>query len=135
MARNRQPESNRLQLGDIYSTLKDIEVLGVSLFRAAGSGGFQCILPKGTRVVVMHRPVRGASAVGVKPLNYAQLEPRLVPEAERAAPLYDGYGIIIDLKDLARHCHREPKEEVVFDSTKAQESWKLTLEHNRPTHY
>lgn len=130
MAGNRQAKVNRPEFGEIYFTLQDIEVLGVSLFKAAGSGGFKCVLPKGTRVVIMHKPMRGASAVNVRPLNYAQLEQRLVPEAERTAPLYNGYGITLYLTDLAKHCRPEPKAEVVFDCAEAQQSWKVILEHN-----
>ncbi len=131
MVGNRQANVNRPEFGEIYFTLQDIEVLGVSLFKAAGSGGFKCVLPKGTRVVIMHKPVWGASAVNVRPLNYAQLEQRLVPEAERTAPLYNGYGIILYLADLARYCRPEPNAEVIFDNAEAQQSWKAILEHNK----
>ncbi len=134
MVRNHQAKAHRPKFGEVYLTLQDIKVLGVSLFKAAGSGGFKCVLPKGTRVVIMHKPMRGASAVSVRPLNYAQLEQCLVPEAERTAPLYNGYGITIYLTDLARHSRREPRAEVVFDSAEAQNAWQLILKHNPPTY-
>ena len=115
------------KLGQVYRALIDVPVFGAVLLKAAGSGGFRAMLPKGTRIVIESDLVKGASHVQALPLNYGELERVLVPEKERSNSKYQSYGISINLAYLYRHFVLEKEAHVVFDDEEAQEHWKRVL--------
>ena len=64
-------------------------------YRAPFTGGFDCALPVGTEIVVLHDPLRTAVGVSCEPTNYEELESVLVPIERRNAQKYDGYSLVI----------------------------------------
>ena len=86
--------------GDVYEALEDVEVRYLTTWAAPFTGGGKGILQKGERVFVNHestdpKPI----GVNVMAVDYALLECRLVPEAERKAPKYSGFHL--SLKTVA----------------------------------
>jgi hypothetical protein len=109
--------------GQVYRAIKDVKMLGMVILKAAGSGGFYCTIPKGTRLVIENNPVIFSSAVGAIPLNYKELEEVLVPKEEMASDKYNFYGLIVNFKDLKRYFILEESSEIKFDDTHQQERW------------
>jgi len=115
--------------GQIYKSTADVGVTAVIAYKAPASSGVQCILPKGTRIVIESNPPDGAQGVWILPLNYAELERALIPKKELESPMYEGYGIGLNLAYLKRHFVKEINQEVVFDDDRAQKHWALILKH------
>ncbi len=67
------------------------------------TGSFQGILPAGEVLMVEHDPPPSATGALLQPENYALLESRLIPEADRAHPKYDSFAISISLESLHRN--------------------------------
>jgi hypothetical protein len=94
---------NRPRKGQRYRSTADLEVGGLTLFAAPASGGFRACLPCGETVTVEFDPPPHATAVSARPDRYGELEPTLVPEADRKNGKYVGYALVIDLNQLANH--------------------------------
>lgn len=113
-----------VRLGQVYRALEDVNALGVVILNAPGSGGFYCIIPRGTRIVIDNEPLpwpisRGAYAA---PLNYKELEEKLVPLEELRSPVYRSYALSITFKDLKKYFVREEVEvkDIKFDDDSIQ---------------
>lgn len=114
----------QVKLGQVYRATKDIITIGISILKPAGSGGFYCTIPKGTKIVIDNDPLpwsiaRGAYAV---PLNYRDLEDKLVPSEERKSAIYNMYALTVTFKDLKKYFVREDIDikEIKFDDAKMQ---------------
>jgi len=112
------------RLGQVYRALEDIKILGVVILNAAGSGGFYCILPEGTKIVITNEPLRWPISRGAyaAPLNYKELEDKLVPIQERKSPIYRMYSLSVTFKDLKRYFVREDIDikDIKFDDVQMQ---------------
>lgn len=114
----------KVKRGQVYRATRDIKMLGTVILKAAGSGGFYCTIPKDTRIVIAQDPwpwpiSKGAYAT---PLNYKELEEKLVPLKERELPNYGFYTLCLEFKEL-RYFVREDEKEIRFDDKKMQEEW------------
>jgi len=111
-----------IRLGQVYRALADVKILGMVIMKATGSGGFYCTLPKGTLIVIDNEPrtwplSKGAYAI---PLNYKELERKLVPPQEIDSPLYKMYTLVPTFKDLKRNFVKETLEVIKFGDDKMQ---------------
>ena len=87
------PEGIRFpKKGDIYEAIEDIPVCYMTAWRAPFTGGGDSQLNKGERVVIKDEPI-DSRPIGVyaEAVNYASLEERIVPSAERSNPKYAGF--------------------------------------------
>lgn len=89
------------QQGDVYEATADVQVRYLTSWAAPFTGGGDGVLLGGERVFVEHAPVDtkpiGVNAVA---LNYAPIERRIVPEAERQQPKYRGYYFSLKTVEL-----------------------------------
>jgi hypothetical protein len=96
------PEGTRFPcVGDTYEALEDFDAQYLTSWAAPYTGGGAATLPKGERVEVRHpavisRPIM----VYVYPVNYKELEARIVPEDVRNAGGYGGFYFAIRTVDL-----------------------------------
>ncbi len=114
----------KVKRGQVYRATRDIKMLGMVILKAAGSGGFYCTVPKNTRIIITQDPwpwpiSKGAYAA---PLNYKELEERLVPLKERELPNYGFYTLWLRFKDL-RYFVKEDVREIKFDDEIMQKNW------------
>lgn len=116
---------NSVKLGQVYCAIDNVKTLGMAIYKAAGSGGFYCTIPKGTKIVIENNPWPWpiAKAVSVIPLNYKQLEGIIVPMEERKLAIYNMYTLVLKFKDLHRYFVKENIKEIEFDDERIQEYW------------
>lgn len=119
-----------VKLGQVYRSLRDVEVLGSVGYRGAASSGFKCTLPANTRIVVTNNPPLGAEGVWALPLNYKALEQQLVPRDKLSSPSYGDYGVSIALFQLSKFFVLEHSVPIVFDDEEVQRQWELILKHS-----
>ncbi len=113
----------KVKRGQIYRAIKEVPMLGMVILNAAGSGGFDCIIPKNTRVVIDSDPFFMSKATYVLPLNYKELEEKIVPLKEREFFKYKEYVLSLNFKDLP-YFVKEPDGQVVeFDDERIQRQW------------
>ncbi len=114
----------QIRRGQVYRAIQDVKMLGMVVFKAAGSGGFYCTVPKDTRIVITQDQWFWPISKGayVSPLNYKELEKKLVPLKEKELFNYESYILCLDFKDL-RYFIKEDKKEVEFDDERMQEEW------------
>ena len=79
--------------GDRFEAMADFKTHGMTHWKAPFTGGFQCVVPKGTILVADYDSPKLSTGFGVTPENYAELEIRLVPEEDRSAQKYNGYSL------------------------------------------
>ncbi|GEM_PF-3540292 len=114
-----------IKFGQVYRATEDVAMLGIVILKAAGSSGFYCTIPKDTKIVIENDswpwPIsKGAYAI---PLNYRELEVKIVPLEERVSPVYGMYTLVPLFKDLKQHFVKEDMHEIKFDDERAQEHW------------
>ena len=119
-----------VKLGQVYRSLRDVEVLGSVSCHGPASSGFKCTLPANTHIVITNNPPRGAQGVWALPLCYKTLERRLVPEDKLNSPSYSDYVISVALFQLSRFFVLEDSIPVVFDDKEVQRQWELILKHS-----
>jgi hypothetical protein len=90
----------KIYKGDKFIALTDFEITGLTHWSAPYTGGFKCVIPKGTILIVFHDPVPGAIGFGVIPENKGEFELKHVPESDRKAGNYSGYSFIFFEKDI-----------------------------------
>jgi hypothetical protein len=90
--------------GQRFRTREDLEVLYVTRWKTSFTGGGKGRLPAGTLLTVNEDPPAGATAASCDPDNAAQLEPTLVPQAERIDEKYAGFSLTIDVDVLRDRC-------------------------------
>jgi hypothetical protein len=89
--------------------LRDWKTSAMTHWLAPFTGGEECVVPKGTVLVVAHDLVESASAFYVRPENYKELELRLIPEETRTEDKYNGYSLVLFCKDIGTLAERFPK--------------------------
>jgi hypothetical protein len=90
--------------GDVYEAAEDLQVDYLTSWAAPFTGGGTGTIKSGERVIVdqdilLPRPI----AVYVKPIDYAAMEERMVPESDRANKKYAGFYLSLKTADLSRH--------------------------------
>ncbi len=119
----------RPKFGEVYCAINDVKVGGSITYKRPASGGFDCIIPKSTRIVITNDPPVGALGVWVLPLNYAELEKKIIPSEEYNLTYYNGYGISVTFGDLKRSFIKENVsiKDIKFDNEKSQKKWELSV--------
>lgn len=120
-----------VKFGQVYRALRDIPVHGSIIYRAPASGGFQGTLHAGTKIVIVSNPHPDAKSAQAMPLNYGELEKKLVPQKELSHPLYGYYGVSVMLNDLDQSFIREYPSEIHFDDERAQKEWGLIVKYTQ----
>ena len=121
----------RPKFGEVYAATCDVMASVAILYKAPASDAFEGVIPAGTRVVILNDPPARATAVDGIPLNYQQLEKKLVPEDERRDPFYNGYGLTIEIVDLEKCFSKDDAVTVRFDDERMQAKWNKMLQLQR----
>lgn len=121
--------NNKPKFGEVYRLINDIQVMGGILYKRPTSAGFFAILPKGTKIVIMNDPPLDANGVEAWPLNYKELEKKIVPKEERELDYYQGYGITLLLEQINNHFVKEhiSIKHIRFDDKKIQREWEVIV--------
>jgi hypothetical protein len=113
----------KIKRGQIYRAFEDVPMIGLVLLNAAASGGFYCSIPKGTRIVIDSDPLFFSKGTYVLPLNYKELEEKLVPLEERQFFKYRGYVLSLNFKNLRAFVKEPDGQPIKFDDKTAQKIW------------
>src|SRR3989338_5312019 len=122
----------RPRFGEVYEATCNVRVRVTILYKAPGSDVLDGEIAQGTKIVLSSGLRSKATAVLGAPLNYRQLEEKLVPKHERQDPFYAGYGLTIEIVDLERYFSKDHNATVRFDDKRMQAKWDkmLQLEKN-----
>jgi hypothetical protein len=88
--------------GDVYEATRDVEVSYLTSWSTPFTGGGSGTLKKGERVIIDHGPLPRPIAVNAKPINYARVEERMVPESDRSNKKYAGFHLVLKTMELSR---------------------------------
>ena len=113
----------RLKRGQIYRAVKDVPMGGLVILRAAGSGGFDCIIPKDTRLVIESDSLLFTKGAYAMPLNYKELEVKIVPKEERDFFKYKEYVLCFNFEDLPCFVKELDGQVIKFDDDATQKRW------------
>jgi hypothetical protein len=92
--------------GDRYRCLQSFPVIAMTSWAAPYTGAAEGTFPAGEAFVVLSDPAAGATAVSCRPVRYERLHANLVPESDRADPLYRGYYLVMDIDFVMSRCKR-----------------------------
>jgi hypothetical protein len=87
--------------GERWRVVKDMPASGITTWAAPFTGGFECVIPRDTVLVVENDPPMGASAVYCVPEHYRELEAVFVAREDYQAEKYSGYALVIPLDDFS----------------------------------
>jgi hypothetical protein len=90
--------------GQRYRTREDLDILYLTHWKTAFTGGGKGRLPAGTLLTVAETPDPGSATARCDPDNAAQLGPTLVPESERNDEKYAGFSLTMDVNVLRDRC-------------------------------
>ncbi|MBE7466563.1 MAG: hypothetical protein HS116_24100 [Planctomycetes bacterium] len=87
--------------GDLYEALEDLTVNYLTAWQAPFTGGAECLMLKGDRVLVDDEPGQAEPiTVYARAVDYERLERRIVPESDRTHPKYGGFYVALNTADL-----------------------------------
>ena len=86
--------------GDVYEAMEDLQVHYLTSWQAPFTGGGKGTMRRGEQVVVRYLVHPQPIAVGAHPMNYHEVEARLVPETDRRDERYGGFYLSISTADL-----------------------------------
>lgn len=115
-----------IRLGQVWKATKDYEIT------EPYSEHLGCIIPKDTRVVVLHTLRRGAKGFLIMPLTSKNLDKKLVPDLKQMEFNKEGFGILVLTKDFLKYFILEKDQTLNFDNADASQLWKKIIEHTDP---
>lgn len=86
--------------GDRFEVLQDLDVSGLTHWRAPFTGDFRCTLRSGTILIADIDPIADAPGFHCVPQDYRKLQRKLVPWRERWRPFYAGYSFVFLKSDI-----------------------------------
>lgn len=92
--------------GDVFRSLRPIDVIVMTNWRAPFTGGNAGVLPANERFRVSFDPPATATAVHCVVERYDELHASLVPASTRISEGYAGYDVVISFESLRRDCER-----------------------------
>ena len=92
----------KIKKGTRFEALTDIATEGLIHWNAPMTTGFQCVIPRGTILVVLRESSSCSLGFACVPENRSGFEERFVPEADRQAEKYAGYSFVFTRLALGR---------------------------------
>jgi hypothetical protein len=90
----------KVREGRLLESTDDVEVSGLSHWRAPFTSGFKGRLPKGVVVSVSDVPLAGAAVVACRPRDYEAVQRLVIDEDDWKSAKYDGYTLLIPIVDV-----------------------------------
>lgn len=91
-----------------------------------------CVIPRGTRAVVLNTPILGAKNFFIMPLTSKGIDKRLVPDLKQMETAKEGFGVSIDIEHFKRYFVLDDDQKIVFDNADVKEFWE-TIKARRLT--
>ncbi len=95
-----------IQAGQRYRTLENLEVIAMTHWNTAFTGGHQVVFPAGEVFTVACDPPQGATAASCDPERYEALHEAFIPAEDREHPKYSNYSLSINLADISGKTER-----------------------------
>ena len=86
--------------GEVYEAIQDIQISYLTHFMAPFTGGDKAKLLKGERVIVSKPNQAKPLGYYCYPINYDEIEHRIIPNSDKNDPAYNGFSLSIDTKSL-----------------------------------
>ena|SRR3989338_1472430 len=110
-------KSQDIKFGQVWKAVKDYKITMYSEHT-------NCVIPKGTRVVVLNTPVPEAIGFSIMPLTSKGLDKKLIPNLEQMELHKEGFGVVVNKEYFKRKFILDDNQEIVFDSDDASKFWK-----------
>ncbi len=92
--------------GDKFVTLVDIKTSGGVHFYAPATGGFKCVIPKGTILVAYSESTPESPGFMCVPEDEEGFAAVFVPTEDRKNPKYAGYSFIMECREIGKRLER-----------------------------
>jgi hypothetical protein len=115
-----------IRLGQVWKAIKDYTIT------EPYSEHRGCIIPKDTRVVILHTLRRGAQGFYIMPLTSKNLDKKLVPDLKQMALNKEGFGVLVLNKNFFKYFILDKNQTLDFDNADAGQLWKRIIEHTDP---
>lgn len=114
---------NDIKFGQVWKAIKNYKI------PESWSDQKDCIIPKGTRIVILNSLVKGAMGFHIMPLTSKGLNKKLVPNLKQMEYLKEGYGISVNKEYFKRYFIIDTDQEITFDNADAKEFWETIKAH------
>lgn len=115
-----------IRLGQVWKAKKDYEIT------EPYSEHLGCIIPKDTRVVVLHTLRRDAKGFLIMPLTSKNLDKKLVPDLKQMELSKEGFGVLVLTEIFLKYFILDKDQTQNFDNADAAQLWKKIIEHTDP---
>ena len=88
------------QTGQIFETVREVEVTAMITYSAPVTGGEEFTLPTGTQIKIQEQIDEKPIVIAAEPVDYDGIEKQFIPEADRRSPKYSGYFLYIQTLDF-----------------------------------
>jgi len=124
---NKHPD---IKFGQVWRATRDFRISIYSPQKA-------CIIPKGTKIVVLHTPINGAIVFNIMPLISKGLDERLVPNLKNMETKKEGFGVLVNIEYFKRWFVLDENQKVEFDNKDAADFWRniITVRNKKRGHY
>ena len=117
-----KPHPN-IRFGRVWRAVKDYEMPAYSGKQKG------CVIPKGTRIVVLNSPPPGATAVHCMCIDTDGLDSSLLPNLRMMEYLKEGFGVTIGLDGLQTDFVLDEDQSVEFSHEDSRIFYQRILEH------
>ena len=118
--------------GEVYEAVHDTQITYMTHFMAPFTGGDKAYIQKGERIIVSKPNRPKPTGYYCHPLNSDEIEDRIVPDADRKDPRYNGFSLFINTTTINqdfRPVELRPIHYVKGDATKPIGDSKKVLVH------
>ena len=111
---------NSIKLGQVWKAIDNFKVTFY---------GFEgCVIPKGTRIVIMSTPIPFLQKFyNIMPLTSEGLDKRLFPNIEKMKREKEGYGVPVNTNHLKQWFVLDDDQEIKFDNPDAEKFWRFVI--------
>lgn len=113
-----------INFGQIWVAKKDY------LIRERFSQHFGLVIPKATRIIVLHAPLPHSEAFSIMPLTKENVNNKLFPNLKEMELRKEGYGINIFINEFLKFFVLDKDQSIVFEDEDARKFWQTIKAHH-----
>ena len=106
-----------IKFGQVWKAVKDYKITMYSEHT-------NCVIPKGTKIVVLNTPVPEAIGFHIMPLTSKGIDKKLIPNLRQMELHKEGFGVVVNKEYFKRRFILDDNQEIKFDSDDASKFWK-----------